>query len=442
MIRGWHRLGLLVAAIAFVVAVRAEGPADPAAALLPLPRAKPTDIEQADGLPRSSTDRPTIVRIQLGSDFGKSVRSSEYEESKRTAEKQDGDGQDKPDTWSYLAGRSEKDASERDSYERRTRSWDEDVPAPPSTILTKDDPNFFERMGRGVSDLFDRGAKAFNDEDKKLFASDRRFDCFISPLTNPFYSEDPRSVTEVRPIMIYQTTPGGQQDALGGNAFFIGGQARLALTERWSVVVNKLGYQSFRSGSASPFSFGGGLSEFWIGPKYLIYRDAATQTLFTGGATFQIPVGPDKNFQNTGKLSIVPYVTSAKKLLPTDLGTLNGMASTGYSFGTTKARSDFFFLSAHLDFDIGNNHRFYPVAELNWFSVTKGGDARDLSFEGRDLANVGAPVAGRNLVTWALGGRYKVPTGRWEFGAAFEMPLIGQRDLLQSRFTFDLIWRY
>ena len=54
--------------------------------------------------------------------------------------------------------------------------------------------------------------------------------------------------------------------------------------------------------------------------------------------------------------------------------------------------------------------------------------------EGRDLANIGAASKGANLVTWALGGRVRSKNSFWEFGAAFEGPLVGPRDLLQYRF--------
>src|SRR5262245_41644746 len=39
------------------------------------------------------------------------------------------------------------------------------------------------------------------------FASDHEFDSFISPVTNPFLAEDPRKLTELRPIFMFQTIP-------------------------------------------------------------------------------------------------------------------------------------------------------------------------------------------------------------------------------------------
>src|SRR5262249_43771404 len=48
------------------------------------------------------------------------------------------------------------------------------------------------------------------------FESDHDFDNFISPLTNPFLAEDPRKLTELRPIFMFQTIP-------HSNIFFNGG---------------------------------------------------------------------------------------------------------------------------------------------------------------------------------------------------------------------------
>ena len=105
-------------------------------------------------------------------------------------------------------------------------------------------------------------------------------------------------------------------------------------------------------------------------------------------------------------------------------------------------RSDFFYTSAHLDFDIANGHRFYPVAELNWFSYTTNGQARPISTEGRDFANVGAAAKGNNLVTWTLGMRWRSLNGRWEIGGGYEGYMFGQRGLFDGRFMLDFIWRF
>jgi hypothetical protein len=78
---------------------------------------------------------------------------------------------------------------------------------------------------------------------------------------------------------------------------------------------------------------------------------------------------------------------------------------------------------------------------LNWQLQTTNGTSSPLNFEGRDLINFGSAVRGANLLTGALGARFKV-FAYSEIGAAFEIPLVGNRDLFDYRFTVDFILRY
>ena len=55
------------------------------------------------------------------------------------------------------------------------------------------------------------------------FRSDRAFDCVVSPITNPFLFEDPRALTEIRPLFIYQKIPDSQPNFQGGDIWFLGG---------------------------------------------------------------------------------------------------------------------------------------------------------------------------------------------------------------------------
>ncbi len=457
MARLWHALSLTIAFTAIVSGrADAQSPASssgsspsPAAVLLPpigspyseeseKPRRSPTSYPVSDAkLERAAT-------LKLDPNDVVTVGANTYEESRKSGERSRSAESDdrKPvnDGLSYLTeGRFRRGDEERPS--KASSIWDEPAPKPVDPFAPKsDNPGFFDRVGSGLRRMFGQG-KDF-DEDRRLFESDHAFDSFISPLSNPFYFEDPRSLSEVRPLLLFQNIPGSQSLYQGGNAFFFGSQFRLAVTERWSVTINKIGIQTFEGGSASTLPKGSGLSEFWIGPKYVFYRDKEHQRLLSAGAILQVPTGPDSNYQNTGKLSIVPYVSGAMRLYETDFGTLNGMANVGYSFGTNSERADFFYTSAHIDFDINNRRRFYPLMEVNWFAYTKNGTARSLPFNGRDLANIGSASSGSNLVTWTLGGKYKSPSGRWEFGGGYELPIIGNRDLFQNRFMLDLIWRF
>ncbi|MBM3979004.1 MAG: transporter [Planctomycetes bacterium] len=282
----------------------------------------------------------------------------------------------------------------------------------------------------------------FGDTNGGWLRSDHMFDGFISPVTNPFLFEDPRSLTEVRPVFIYQRVPGEQRDFRGGNISFFGAQARVALSDRWSVVMNKFGGVSVNTNPGSAFRDETGFAELWLGPKYTFWRGEDTGSLAAAGLQFQLPVGSRAAFQDTGTLSLVPYVSYGQNFLRDfRLGSFNFLASTGYSFSTNNRRSDYYWLSAHLDFDAGNFHRFYPLVELNWLINTTNGRERPMGAEGRDLINFGAAARGAGLLTGAFGARVKL-TEHAQFGAAFEFPFAGRKDFFRHRFTVDFILRY
>lgn len=293
------------------------------------------------------------------------------------------------------------------------------------------------KMGDKLGGLFDKDDGGH----RSWFRSDHGFDQFASPVTNPFLFEDPRATTEVRPEFIYQKIPSSQPNFQGGNLWFVGLRGSVAITERFSLTVNKLGGVGVYPSGSSPLDSNFGFAELWLGPKVTIYRDPEYGSILSGGAIFQIPVGSSNVYQDTGALSIAPYLSGGQTFLRSRLGSLNGLATVGYSVATNRGRSDYFYASGHLDFDVGDYHRFYPLLELNWFQYTTNGTSSAISAEGRDLINFGSAARGSDLLTWALGGRVKL-TESAQIGAAFEMPLLGNRDLFRYRFTLDFILRY
>lgn len=282
-------------------------------------------------------------------------------------------------------------------------------------------------------------------EGRRLFQSDHAFDHMISPITNPFLFEDPRALTEIRPILILQDTPRSSPFFKGGNIDFFGIQGRLAVTDRLSIVLSKFGWIWIDPvAPAGEFAQSSGFAELHIGPKYTLIRNTNSCTLLALGLNFDIATGPARVFQDTGDLSLTPYVSFAQNFGKTSWGSFNFMNTTGYSFGTDSARTDYFYSSFHLDFDVGNFKKIYPLVEINWVHYTQNGRVRDLAFEGKDLINFGTKgIAGFNELSVAFGLRYKF-TEMFQLGAAFEFPLLGQRDrrLDDFRFTFDAIFRF
>jgi len=302
-----------------------------------------------------------------------------------------------------------------------------------ATPVSRRESQFGEKMGEMIDNA--PGSNWGN------FESDHCFDDMISPVTNPFLFEDPRALTELRPLFFYQSIPSNQYLYRGGNIEYFGLQGRLAITQRLSIVVHKLGGAVINPGSNSVLSSETGFAEIWLGPKYTFYRDEQTGTLFAGGLIFQLPTGSSQIYQDTGKLSLVPYASVAQRFGKTSWGTFNVMDTFGLSFSTNDQRSNFFYNSIHIDFDVANWNRIYPLIEMNWFHYTRNGNASFQAFEGFDFANVGAAVAGTDFLSFAVGARYKISEAI-QFGLAAEFPLLGTKYLNNFRLGIDFIWRY
>ncbi len=279
------------------------------------------------------------------------------------------------------------------------------------------------------------------------FRSDPCFNGFISPVTNPFLFEDPRALTEVRPVVIYQNVPdhlffnkNGTLFASGGDLEFFGLQARVALNQRLSFVIDKLGWTAVQFKDGPDTS---GFSEVNLGPKYTFLRNQNTGTLGAVGVIFEVPAGSAKVFQDTGTLSVVPYLTLGQTFGRSTYGSFNALGEVGYAFSVDDKRSEYLFTSLHLDYNIANLNRFYPFVELNWFLYTAGGQSLTSGFEGRDLFNFGSMNIGTSddQLFIAPGFRFKY-NEHLQSGIAAEFPLTGRRDLLEFRITFDLIFRY
>src|SRR5262249_37706480 len=154
---------------------------------------------------------------------------------------------------------------------------------------------------------------------------------------------DPRALTELRPIIMVQSIPSSNPLYRGGNAEFYGIQGRWAITERWDAVLNKLGFVSINPGSGSVLSSNTGFAEIDLGPKYTFYRCERTGTVAAAGVTFQLPAGDSKVFQNTGNLSVVPYVSFGQSFWRTQYGTMDFLTTGGFAFATDNKRSEYFF---------------------------------------------------------------------------------------------------
>ena len=281
---------------------------------------------------------------------------------------------------------------------------------------------------------------------RRWFQSDHGFDQMISPVTNPFFFEDPRALTEVRPIFIYQAIPGSSPVA-SGSLFWYGTQLRAALTEKISLTINKLGGIGATGSATAPLDQNtfdsNGFSEFWLTPKWTFFRDERNGTVAAGGLQIQVP-GSSNVYQNTGNLGLTPFASVGQTFLRSSYGAFNTMGMFGYNFGANNLRSDYLLFSAHLDYDVANWHKIYPFLDLNWSHVTSGGSNIPLlTVSGADLVNFGgASSTNANQLTLAPGMRYKF-SENIQTGIAFEFPIAKpQETLLNFRLSLDVIFRY
>jgi hypothetical protein len=275
-----------------------------------------------------------------------------------------------------------------------------------------------------------------------LFKSDHFCDdALISPVTNPFFFEDPRSLTEIKPLFLIQKAPSSHG---GGNDEFFGLQGRLAVTDRFSLVINKLGFVSLNPNQANAgYDKKTGFAEVNFGPKFTFWRDENLKNAAAVGLNIEAPIGSKSVFQDTGSLGLDPYVTYGQTFGRSSFGSFNFIGEAGYSFAVDNRRSEFLHSSLHVDYDVVNAHRWYPLLEMNYFYYTKSGRNTTLNgFDGADLVNFGSSDVGkRGFLTIAPGLCYKF-NENVIVGGAVEFPVTTQKELQDYRFTFDVIFRY
>src|SRR5262249_13936303 len=157
-----------------------------------------------------------------------------------------------------------------------------------------------------------------------------------------------------------QHVPGDNPNFQGGNIWWYGVQGSVAITEMWSIDVPKLGLITLDPHTtAHGIGHNTGFSEFMLGPKFTFIRTEQTQTVAAAGLNFDLAIGGSSVFQNTGTLSLVPYVSIAQGFGKSSWGRFNFMNTTGYSAATDNDRTDFFFSSFHLDYDVANLNKIF-----------------------------------------------------------------------------------
>ncbi len=339
-----------------------------------------------------------------------------------------------------------------DSYERRViptaihtspsdKAPDEEAAAPSNSCLACD----VSSLSCDASGLCDDGAccdsasgcdSLFGGRDKGgllgfgfIKESDRCFDDFISPMTNPVFFEDPRSLTEARFIFINHNLPA----ALGGNSVQVYAlQLRARITDRLSIIATKDGLIH----TQSPI-LDSGFADDALGLKYNLFRDTCNGRLLSAGLTYEIPAGSNKSLQGNGNGEFHFFVTGGTRI--GDKG--HWISASGLREpNDTNLENRVWYWSNHFDRQIGDRP-VYAFTEINWYNYLSSGTAFG-PVEGGDLFNLGASgVTGNDLVTQAIGMKAK-PRRNIEAGIAYEFPLTARKGLLDDRLTADLIFRF
>jgi hypothetical protein len=259
--------------------------------------------------------------------------------------------------------------------------------------------------------------------------SDHCFDDFISPMTNPVFFEDPRTLTEVRGIYLHHSVP---EEAFGGDINLWAAQLRGALTDRLSLIATKDGYLT----SNNPL-IDDGWAAVTLGLKYNLVRNVSAGRLISAGAWYELPVGSSRSLQANGDGDFHLFLTGGQRIGEN----WHWLSGSGLRLPADDSLgSSMWYWSNHLD--VRMTKRTYLLTEVNWYHWFESGENGIPGIEGGDLFNLGSTgVTGNDIVTQAVGVKYK-PSGNLELGTAFEFPLTERRDVLENRLTVDLILRF
>jgi hypothetical protein len=267
-------------------------------------------------------------------------------------------------------------------------------------------------------------------------SSEDGFDGFISPITNPFWFEDPRTLTEIRPTVLHQAIPGNISN---GHINVLAMPIRVALSDRTSLIVPKNGFLM----TDSDF---GDINDGWldtsIGLKYNLMKDCYNRRLLSTGFSYEMPSGDAEAFQGNGDGLFNLFASYGA-----EFGDIHWISGSGFVLPANSTdESQIWWWSNHIDQKIAQREclSVYALGEVNWYHWGDSGDDGFLfGIEGNDLFNLGSPaVAGNDIVTGAFGTKIKPYGNAMEIGVAWETHLTHRRDLLEDRLTIDWILRF
>ena len=200
------------------------------------------------------------------------------------------------------------------------------------------------------------------------------------------------------------------------------------------MIAPRLGSVSFHPGGGDAPT---GFLSAPVGLKYNFFRDVERQALLSVGLTYFIP-GAIAHYSGFGQGDFHIFLTGGKQIL--DRG--HWLSGSGFripsnsNFGT-----QLWYWSNQWDYEVVDH--WYGLFGVNWYHWMKNaGNNYTGGIGGLDIINLPtAGVAGTNVVTAVVGGRWK-PSGHLEVGTGFEFPLSSNTDILHNRIYADVIFRF
>jgi hypothetical protein len=264
----------------------------------------------------------------------------------------------------------------------------------------------------------------------------RGFERFHEPVGQPLYFESPFNDTGVRALWLkhYFSRNSVLQ---GGNVTVYALQARVALSERLSLIATKDGYSEIETGLLGEDE---GWNDLAAGFKYVAVVDREADLVVTPGIRLMTEQGHRLyGVINGSTAEVSPFVSFAKGFGDVHaIGNVTLRVPTDGDEGNTVLHWDL-----HLDVDVNSGAQavFAPVFELHGLHYLSDGDLA-LPIGGGDYTNLGSQPD-TSFVGWAsLGARFEILT-KYELGLVYEVALTDPGDdIWKDRVTLDFCIRW
>jgi hypothetical protein len=264
----------------------------------------------------------------------------------------------------------------------------------------------------------------------------RGFERFHEPIGQPLYFESPFNDTGVRALWLkhYFSRNSVLQ---GGSVTVYALQARVALSERLSLIATKDGYSEIETGLLGEDE---GWNDLAAGLKYVAVIDRQADLVVTPGIRLMTEQGHRLyGVINGSTAEVSPFVSFAQGFGDVHtIGNVTLRVPVDDDDGNTVLHWDL-----HLDCDVnpGAQAVLAPVVEVHGLHYLTDGDLA-LPIGGGDYTNLGSQPAS-SFVGWvSCGARFEILT-KYELGLVYEVALTDPGDdIWKDRVTLDFCIRW